>query len=449
MRLRRVAWHLALALTFCGVYVTCYVYFLNKWFAYAGFVMYARDGSFWAVSIVLATLPIVCYNGYRAVSSAVAVFLYLLLYVPIVLTFAFGSQRQPGEIILVQSVLMVCMCALFFADRIVVRTPVDLRIGVDLVPWIFALTVASIAFIFVAYRGHLRLVSFGADVYVQRAESDEIGIGLIGRYTSSWMNSILIPICLAYGLVARKRKYFIAGFVGCVLMYLAVAAKIAILLPGIYAALFFFLRRGRLNAIFPVMVIGLSVVLLSLLAITNEWGGLPFVASSLLMNRTIGNAGQLTLAYFDFFQSHPQTLYTHVHGIREITGAYPYGGKELGEVVGQFYFDGETNANANFWATDGFAALGLSGLFFSTAAVFLLLMVLNSVTRSYDKLFTFLCLVPLLLWLLNTSLFTAIWSGGALFLTLFFLCNERRPGRGSDAIFQGFHAPASAVGVTS
>lgn len=425
MRPRDLLTNAALALVFAGVYIACYVYFLNYWFEYLGFVLQRRDASFFTVSIAAAVLPILCYGGQRAASSAVSVFVYLLLYVPIVLTFTLASDRPLGEIALVQFALMGCMSALFLSDRVIVRTPVDLHLGINLAPWICVATVAATAYIVVIYRGHFRWASFGDDVYVQRFATESLGTGLVTRYLSSWLSSLLIPLCLAHGLSTRRRSYFVVGTVASVIVYMGSAAKIAILLPPVYLALFLVFSKGRIMSLFPLLAGGLSAVLLLLLAIVRQGDGLVFVMSSLLMYRTIGNAGQLTLAYYEFFRIHPQTLYSHIHGWREISGAYPYGQRELGQVVGQFYWSPDMNANANFWATDGFAALGTPGLVFATGAAIVWLAIMNSVTRGYDRLFVVLCLLPFLVAILNTSLFSSIWSGGALFLSLFFLFNAR------------------------
>lgn len=425
MRPRQLLANAAFALMFSAVYIACYVYFLHYWFDYGGFDLQRRDVSFFAIAITAAVLPIVCYGGQRAASSAVSVFIYLLLYVPVVLTFALESPRPVGELLVVQFALMGCMCALFLADRVIIRSPFDLTLDIDLAPWVFAATVAATAYVTVVYHGHLRWASFGADVYTQRFATESLGTGLATRYLSSWLSSLLIPLCLAYGLVMRRVRYFAIGTIASMILYMTAAAKIVFLLPPVYLVLFFLLSKGRVRSLFPLLVGGLSAVLLLLLAITRQTDGLLFLISSLLINRTIGNAGQLTLLYYEFFRTHPQTAYAHIHGIRELTGAYPYGARELGQVIGQFYWSDQTNANANFWATDGFAALGTPGLVFATAAAIAWLSIMNSVTRRYDRLFVVLCLVPFLVAVLNTSLFSAIWSGGAFFLILFFLFNAK------------------------
>lgn len=418
--------NLMLALVYAGVYILCYVYFLNHWFDYAGYTLYAHDGVFLAWSVAVSVGPILCYRGMRGISSVLAVFVFVLLYIPIILTFSLGSDRPVPELLGLQLVFAGSMCMLFLADLILIRSPFDFRGRTDLMPWVLALTVAATAYVAFVYRGNLRFVSFGEAVYEQRAANNELGAGLATRYLSSWLNTVLIPLALAYGLVERRIRFFAVGSASCVIIYMATAAKATLLLPVIYAALFVLLGRGRLNRMYPLFVGALSLFLCVLLASTGTTDSLMFLISSILMMRTIGNGGQLTMAYYDFFATHPRTEYSHINLVRAAGASYPYGNLSIGEAVGHHFFGPETNANANFWATDGIAASGLAGVALITVVCALLFVVLNSVTRGYDRLFVVLCFLPFVLFFLNTSLFSSVWSGGAFFLIIFFLCNRPR-----------------------
>jgi len=209
-------------------------------------------------------------------------------------------------------------------------------------------------------------------------------------------------------------------------IYMATAGKSMILLPFVYWGFYVLFGRGRLEALYPVFAGGLVASLALLLVITRP-DGIAFLVSSILMYRTIGNGGQLAVAYYDFFSFHQQTDYSHVNLIREFTHPYPYGSNEIGQVIGKFYWNDEVNANASFWATDGIAAMGLPGLAISTVACVTLFVVMNSVTRGYNKLFACLCFIQFVVTMLNASLFSSVWSGGGFFLLLFFLFNKEDP----------------------
>jgi hypothetical protein len=425
MRVATYVTNLSVALVFAAAYMACYVYFLSFQFGYMGFSLYPRSSAILALSVFICLVPVLCYRGLRAMSSALAVFTYVLLYVPIILTFALGSSRSLEETLLIQLTFMACMCLLFMTDVIVVRNPFDLHTKLELIEWVFVLTIISSLYVLFVYRSNLRLVSF-AEVYEQRAANEELGAGLLIRYLSSWLYTVLIPLCLAYGLVTKKYKYFAVGAAACLSLYLATAAKSAVVLPLIYAGVFGLFARNRLRLIYPLLLGTLSLVMCVLLTVTDT-SSVAFVISSLVLMRTVGSAGLLTTRYYDFFATHPHTTYTHVNLVKMISGAYPYGNLQVGQVVGQYYFAADMNANANFWAMDGIAALGLPGVAVSSVLCALLFMLMNSATRGYNKLFVVLCFLPFLVSLFNTSLLSSIWSGGGLFLMLFFVLNKRNP----------------------
>jgi len=110
-----------------------------------------------------------------------------------------------------------------------------------------------------------------------------------------------------------------------------------------------------------------------------------------------------------------------VRPINALLGSYPYGDMPISRVLGQYYWTEDMNANANFWATDGIAAMGLVGVFLISLVFCLFLIFLNSITKEYNKIFLILLFYPFLSTLLNTSLFQTMWSGGGLFIIILLL----------------------------
>jgi hypothetical protein len=419
--LKRAALNLGLAATYSCVFVLVYKYFLNFYFDYAGYTLVTHGSVFIAWSVFISILPVVCYRGMKGISSVLATFVFVLLYVPIVLTFSLGADRSLSEILAIQLVFAVSMSVLFLTDAIIVRSPLYLHTRTNLMPLVLALTVLATLYVALVYRTNLRFVSFGTAIYEQRFANSDLGTDALTRYLSSWLSTVFVPLCLAYGLVHRRVAYFLVGTMSCVILYMATAGKATILLPAVYGLLYVLLRHGRVNATYQLLTGGLSLLLTLLLLVRPSTDSVLFLVSSLILMRTIGNGGQLTMAYYDFFSTHAHTSYTHVNAVRALTGFAPYGKEGVGEVVGHYYWGMDVNANANFWATDGIAASGLSGVLLISAIAAVLFIVLNSVTRGYDRVFVILCFVPFLLFFLNTSLFSSVWSGGAVLLIGFFL----------------------------
>lgn len=425
MTARMVLLNVVATVAYAVVYVAAYVYFLNFFFDYMGYGLQSRDASFYVQSLLIAVAPVACYRGCQAISSFIAVAVYLLLYIPVILTFALGSELTTAQITGVQLVFMGSMVLLFLADAVLVRSPV-LGSDLNLIMPALVLTILGTLYMLVVYRGNLRLVSF-VDVYAQRVANEVVSGNIVTRYVSSWLGSVLVPICLAYGLVGRKPWYVITGTVACLTFYMATAGKIMILLPAVSVGLWVMLSRNRVHWLYPSIAGGLSALIAGLLTVTKQVGGLSFLASAILIQRTIGNGGQLMMAYHEFFSFYPQTDYSHVMGIRLLTHPYPYGSDGLGQVIGKFYGNAEVNLNASFWATDGIAAMGLAGVVVMSVVATALFVLINAVTRGYDRGFVVICFASFIMTLLNSSLFSSVWSGGGLFLILFFLVNRRSP----------------------
>ena len=410
---------------FCLIFIECYIQYLNFYFDYSGFTLFPRPLLFKVLTLTLAVVPILFYRGFRQISSFLSVFIYLILYIPTIITFGYGSELDLSEVFFVQFIFLLMMIMLMLADRMVLGNLPMIKIRANLFSIVYGLTVFGALYMAFKYRSNLRFVSFTAEVYELRSENLELGQDFFTRYFSMWLSGVLIPICLAYGLVAKRWVYFLTGTAACVIFYMATASKGIVLFPVIFVIIYFLFSKNRLNKIYSYLVLSLTVVLWFLLLVTtldSVW----FIVSSLVMSRTIGNGGMLTMWYYDFFQTHPWTYYSHINLFNAFTHSYPYGDLILGQVVGKEYWADDMNANANFWATDGIAAMGLYGVAISSFVLFLIFVILNTFTRNYNKMFIALVFIPFIFSLLNTSLFSTLWSGGGFFLILFFSFRNTR-----------------------
>ena len=309
-------------------------------------------------------------------------------------------------------------------DAFVIESPVNLDVGTDLMPAVLAATLVLTAYTFFIYRGNLHFAGFGEAMYEQRFANLDLGSGLATRYLLTWLGTVLVPLCLAHGLASKRVPYLLVGTLASLLLYMGAANKITILLP-FAVSIFYFGLRGRLRWFCPLIIGGLSVTLAALMAFSALPGTIPFLAASILINRTIGNAGQLAVTYYDFFCVLPQTNYAHVNGLKLLLPPYPYGDLIPGQVVGQYFSSPTANANASFWTTDGIAAMGLLGVGIASMGCALLFVTMNTVTHRHNLLFVTMCFLAFIATLLNQSMFSSLLSGGGLFLLAFFLMNSR------------------------
>lgn len=397
-------------------YILAYKYFLNTYFEYFGYLILPHSWWMWLITGNLCILPFLIFRGYKAVSSFISFFIYLLLYVPTILTFAFASTEQDIKIIFVQMVFAIAMSMIFFADRFVFKN-VTIEFKQKL-SFHFFLYVTLLATIFVlwSYRANLKLVDF-AEVYKQRLSNESVGSNVIVRYTVSWLSSFFIPISLAYGIAFKKYLYLVIGTIASIIIYMAIAAKGIILMPVILLIIFLFLNKNGIERIFHFLGYMGSVLILTLVALAKT-NSILFLVSSLFLMRTLSIGGLLNLKYYEFFTNHPNTYFSHVNIINGLTGIYPYGNKDLGQVIGSFYWSDRMNANANFWATDGFASSGIFGILLISLIFCGYLIILNFLTKNFNKNFIVLLAVPLTFFLLNASFFSMLISGGGFLLII-------------------------------
>ena len=141
--------------------------------------------------------------------------------------------------------------------------------------------------------------------------------------------------------------------------------------------------------------------------------------SFIVFLRIVGIGGLSNFLYYDFFSTHEFTYYSHLNIVNFFTKSYPYGTLGLGQVIGKaFYGSSDQNSNANFWAMDGIASCGLTGVIIISLVLFFFLVFLNMITKGMNKLFLILIFTSFALTLTNLSLFTTLLSGGGLLLLI-------------------------------
>lgn len=417
--------YLIIASIYTLAYILAYKYFLNRNFEYFGYIIKERTIGIWILTFIFTILPIYLYRGYYAISSFISFLIYLVLYIPTILTFTFASTEQTSKIFLIQLAFAIGMCLIFYADRFVFKNA-EIHFSQKLPIHIFLLlTILATLFVLFTFRNNLKLVSF-QDVYTQRSDNEHIGTDIVSRYIFSWLNAFLIPMCLAYGFSRKKYLYLIVGTLACIIIYMATAAKGTLLMPFFIFSIYLLVLISKPEGITKVLGYAFSILIILLIVIARP-NTILFMISSILLMRTISIGGLLNLKYYDFFTTHPNTYFSHLNIVDNLSGYYPYGNQSLGQVVGFHYWGDKMNANANFWATDGIASLGVLGILAISLIFCIFLILFNSLTKDFSKPFIILLSIPLTFSLLNVSFFSTLLSGGGFFLitSLLFLDKEK------------------------
>ena len=397
-------------------YGIVYKLFLFPTYEYMKFALWPHGIISHSLSLGIAVVPVFFYRGFRKISSYVSIWIYAVCYVPTILTLLFALKRSLYEILALQLCFMAGMSLLFLADRVnVVWMPE--RPGRLPITVLHVFTLVCTLIVVLTYLGNMKLVSF-ENVYVHRFANIEIRMAFFVNYMVMWLASCLYPLYFAIGIARKKIAYALAACGGHVLIYMCTASKLSLLTPVIITGAYLVLRFGRKRAFSSLLagVIGLSAVLLFVAPRTNA---LVSGTKSLLFMRTLGTPGWSNSVYYDYFQRHGYTYYTHVNLVNFVTKGYPYGSLSLGQVIGRGALQSDdANFNANFWATDGIAAGGIPGVLFISGIVFLFLTFVNSVFKNLNLYFGALCITSFAMNLLNISFFTSLLSGGGLLLLL-------------------------------
>lgn len=411
---KKKAFKVLLAIFYSYLFYFGYQDFLYGAYRYASFDIVEgrlQDSPFKLYTFIAAVTPVFFHSGIRKISSFLCIFIYLVLYVPIIFTFFFQREADTGYIMYIQFLFLIGMSMLILVDRISVKRSFYLPSGLDPLKVVLVLTWIGTLYIGYTYRGSLRFVSY-EDVYIQRSATAAMGGDVFTAYFGAFLANVFIPMTSAYGLFSKKRIYFISGVTASLIFYMATADKAILLFPFMIFGIYYFLKDKSLDNTFSAITLGLSVIMVITLATGFS------IFSALLWMRTIGNGGLLTSLYHEFFANHPITYFSHINFVNAVSHGYPYGTKSLGQVVGSQYFSAETNANANFWATDGIASLGNMGILVTSFLLCIIFYFFNKTTVGYNKLFLICILIPYISSLLNQSLFSSLLTGGALLIML-------------------------------
>lgn len=286
----------------------------------------------------------------------------------------------------------------------------------------------------VVFGGHLQLASV-ENIYSQRSVGGELGAGSLGGYASGMLAGAFNPFLIALGLANRRPSLVLLGMGGQVLVYATAAMKSVLLsvvmIPGFYFLVF---RREpyRLNKVGFTFTAAALSLLFAYIALQPKLGSLMGLAFSMVFMRTFCMVGVLTGVYTEFFLTHPLTYFSHV-GVVQRFVPYPYP-DALGNMIGYFMIPSvpPMDANASFFATDGLAAFGVIGIVFAGFLFRMIMALFNTCTNKRSLALACCALVPFLVNVANSSMFTSmVTGGGGLLAVLLYFYSNAKPTHGS------------------
>jgi hypothetical protein len=419
-----------------------YIYeILHNWWDYFGFTYLLNNTAAAYAACLIAALPSL-FMPVRATNllQFSSFVVYLLVFVPSMLVpvmqFTVGTRHT---VYLFASTLIGASIFLLLCRLRVKAFP---RVSIDPSAfWIgfFVIYGGMTAITLRAYWGDLSFAGLdNANVYEQRVIGGEIGADALVRYSMLFLANALNPFLIAYGL--KHNKYLaILGIIGEMLMFSAAALRYMLLLPIFTIGIYYLAdRKGAVGSIrFFGGVAALALLFAPLMLTYNPVGGAVGSFLTLLYMRTLLISGMAFGVYDDFFSIFPHTYLSQSAFMRPFVD-YPYGDYSVGQVVG-LYIAPTTGANvlelnANFIATDAIAAFGVGSIpFISAGAALLLWLMARAVPEGRERMAA-AALVGFLITISNTSMLTALLTGGgAIIVALLYLAPDTSPWRSRAA----------------
>lgn len=400
-----------LVIIYACTYQFVHVQFLFAHFDYMGYKYNPSNPIIFVFTLGLILTPLVLIRKLSGFLRLCFALLYLLLYIPVQIT-TFNHYSDGFQTILYQALFLLSFSLIFLIPLQTksVILPVNAK-----KPKTKILSITCILILLIllySFRSSFSIVGFD-DVYGHRSEA-KISSSFVS-YLILWNTYLIGPLVLIQGLIKKKKWLVLLGIISVVSVYGMTASKISLFIPLVVIAVHYLTRKGEFS--FNKMTNAMSAVMIIGYFISKKF----FMISAILLMRTFGVSGLLTYQYAVFFEDHPQTFFSHVNFINYLTEWYAYK-RPLGFEVGSFFVERDDyNANANFWATDGFAGLGAGGVLLVSIFVGLFLKLLKLVERTENARVLSLLIVPFCFIILNVSFFTSILSGGFIFVALYYI----------------------------
>ena len=389
-----------------------YKYLISPAYSYQGFVYQPLGLYVVLTAYVLSLLPVMFMPLHlRKPSSFVVWMLYLMVYVPSLLTMAFVLGRPLYEMGPFLVSLLVSMLLL----ALVVRFPAIPLPRPRIPRWLFwgglGIYLVGSYGLLVDVFGFNGLASL-SNVYDVRlkARATLAGAGRLVGYQLRWLSEAVNPYLMATGLSEKKTWLFVAGAIGQVMIYSFDATKSTLGSIVLIVAVFFLVTRS-----FRLRASSLALAFTALFWVVALVDGMFRIGlTGLLTRRLFAVPGLLTSVYYDFFSNHDRfywlhTTYAKLLGMSGLN--YPdY--RSPGFLIGDVFFGNpEGNANANLWA-DGYANAGVFGVLLVTIIFMAILWIYDSVSAKKDIRVALLLIAMPTFAVTNTSLLTALLSHG-------------------------------------
>jgi hypothetical protein len=420
---------------FAIVFLVSYAFFYENVlavdYAYIGYSSLSLSLLQLIFILFFSLLPLFFYNSDIVTPNSFGVCILLLLYLPTPLTLAGVWTRDTLELMLLIFNLSIGMSFItLFSTKKTMMQGSALKLNFlkaqDRKKEVKQRVIFASLFISFFLSGMLIVYNYSSmklvsllDVYELRLDESINKNGILG-YSEMWLSYCFYPFFLAISLtkdeISSRLKYLFLSFLLAGVCYLISGSKFLVFIPILASVCKLCFKFGIK---FILLLLQLSSAWLIYMGMLSSNELLVQFLKSLTGTRVFGLFGWTLANYYNFFTENGYTLMTHVSIFKYMGMNYSINGESsLGKIIGSVISsDGVANFNANFFATDGVAGIGLWGIVPISLVVSVILRLANSFLSSFPIEFTSLWLIGFWICLVNSALSTSIFSGG-LFIVL-------------------------------
>lgn len=359
--------------------VWCYEKMISPLFGYDGMVNELRSrGPVIVGGLLVIALSFILPRHCRRVSDYGVWVLYLGVVVPVsVIPFYLGIMSN-GQVFRMQALIAGgFICLELFRRRPALALPVFPESGF-LVRVVVPIVVVAVVFIVFGLQGFKVDMSIGADMYVRRVESRSLlPAGTVLAYVCALAAKSGVPILAALTVVHRKLIYILIIAFSIVGLISFDGEKGALFGPVVCLIIGWVAKRHAHRLLDSSFLVTAMAALVGIsIAEYLIFGSM--IIEIFIVRRLFVMPAQLTVYYFDFFQTHPLGWMTDgIIGTLHL--ATPVYDLPIPQVIGYAYYGNpETNANVNFLAA-AYADFGAAGVLITGAIAGFVLRMIDSI----------------------------------------------------------------------
>jgi len=393
-----------------------YVNTHSKLFAYAGYVCNYNILRYLLAFLMFVICALIMPKKENKISNIFNLIIFMLSIVPMLILFAFGNYYY--------WIILSCV-ACFILQSIIIRLNISftkikgINYTNDLLrKGVFLFTILLIGVFFVQY-GLPNFKNMGFyNISETRATFSYKSVGfnlLIGLFCR-----ILNPIMIAISFKEHKKFNVAILILIQVYIYSITGFKTYLFIPAVVLVI----QYIKSERFFSNIALGLtSCVGLAYLAFLFLKDNMII---GLIHNRVIFFPALIKYAYFDFFSNNEYIFFSQ-NSLSKIFGIQSSYTESVPNIIAKIYFDKPSMYANTGYIADGFANLGIFGMFIMTIILAIILNYVDSISSKEKMPYLIALFIPYAISLNDGALIMTLFSGGMLLVIFIFMVIDFTP----------------------